>query len=123
MRRMHADIAAAQSTLSDITGQAPRFFRPTAGLRSPLLDPVLARLNLQLAAWTRRAFDTREGDPQRVFQRLTRHLGAGDILLLHDGHAARTPTGEALIVAVLPRLLQAIAENRLNPVTLTNALA
>ena len=123
MRRMHADIAAAQSTLSDITGQAPRFFRPTAGLRSPLLDPVLARLDLRLAAWTRRAFDTREGDPQRVFQRLTRHLGAGDILLLHDGHAARTPTGEALIVAVLPRLLQAIAENRLNPVTLTNALA
>jgi hypothetical protein len=84
---------------------------------------VLARLDLRLATWTRRAFDTREADPQRVFLRLTRRLGAGDILLLHDGHAARTPTGEALIVAVLPRLLQAIAESRLNPVTLTHSLA
>lgn len=121
-RRIGADIAAAQHTLADITGQVPRFFRPTAGLRNPLLDPVLARLDLQLASWTRRPFDGREGDPQRVYQRLTSGLDAGDILLMHDGYAARTPTGEAVILAVLPRLLHTIAAHRLNPVTLTTAL-
>jgi len=122
LRRIRADIAAAQHTLTDITGQAPRFFRPTAGLRNPLLDPVLARLDLQLASWTRRPFDGREGDPQRVYRRLTSGLDAGDILLMHDGYAARTPTGEAVILAVLPRLLHTIAAHRLNPVTLTTAL-
>lgn len=122
MRRLRADIAAAQATLADITGQAPCFFRPTAGLRSPLLDPVLARLDLRLAAWTRRAFDTREGDPQRVYQRLTRGLGPGDILLLHDGNAARSPAGEAVLLTVLPQLLQTITRNRLEPVTLAAAL-
>lgn len=121
MARMQADIAAAQASLSEICGQAPRFFRPTAGLRSPLLDPVLARLDLQLASWTRRPFDTREGNPQRILQRLTRHLGPGDILLLHDGHAARTATGEAAILAVLPPLLARLAEQRLRPVTLVAA--
>jgi peptidoglycan/xylan/chitin deacetylase (PgdA/CDA1 family) len=120
--RMKADIAAAQATLSDITGQAPRFFRPTAGLRNPFLDPVLAALDLRLAAWTRRGYDTREGRPDIVLGRLTRGLGTGDILLMHDGHAARTPEGQPVILAVLPDLLRTLAERGLRPVTLADAL-
>ena len=121
--RMKADIAAAQATLADITGQAPRFFRPTAGLRNPFLDPVLAALDLRLATWSRRGYDTREGRPDVVLGRLTRNLAAGDILLLHDGHAARTPDGQPAILAVLPPLLRALAERELRPVTLADATA
>ena len=121
-KRMRADISAAQATLTELSGQAPLFFRATAGLRNPLLEPVLAGLDLQLAAWTRRPFDTRTGDPALVLQRLTRGLGAGDILLMHDGHAARTPQGEAVILAILPPLLRAIHEAGLKPVTLQGAL-
>lgn len=120
---MRRDIARAQSTLADITGETPRFFRATAGLRNPFLDPVLHGLGLQLATWTRRAFDTRTGDPERVLQRLTHHLGPGDIVLMHDGHAARTASGESVILAVLPRLLQTVAERHLHPVTLSQALS
>lgn len=120
---MRRDIARAQATLSDITGQAPQFFRATAGLRNPFLDPVLHGLGLQLATWTRRAYDTRTGDPERVFQRLAQRLGAGDIVLMHDGHCARTPAGEPVVLAVLPRLLHTLAERRLSPVTLSQALS
>lgn len=120
--RMRRDIAAAQATLSDITGQAPMFFRPTAGLRNPFLDPVLAQLGLQLAAWTRRPYDTRDGRPQQVLQRLTRDLGPGDILLMHDGHAALTPEGQPVILATLPILLQTLREQSLQPVTLQQSL-
>ena len=118
---MKADIAAAQATLSDITGQAPRFFRPTAGLRNPFLDPVLAALDLQLAAWSRRGYDTREGRPDVVLGRLTHGLGAGDILLMHDGHAARTDEDQPVLLAVLPPLLRILAEQKLRPVTLAEA--
>lgn len=121
--RMKADIAAAQATLADISGQAPRFFRPTAGLRNPFLDPVLATLDLRLATWTRRAYDTREGRPDVVLGRLTRTLGAGDILLLHDGHAARTPDGQPVVLAALPPLLRTLAEQELKPVRLIDAVA
>lgn len=121
-KRMQADIAAAQATLSDITGQAPLFFRPTAGLRNPFLDPVLARLDLQLAAWTRRPYDTRDGRPVKVLQRLTRGLAAGDILLMHDGHAALTPDRRPVILETLPVLLQTLRERGLRPVTLQHAL-
>lgn len=120
--RIRGDIAAAQVTLSDITGQAPRFFRATAGLRNPFLDPVLAALDLRLAAWSRRAYDTREGRPDVVLRRLTRGLGAGDILLMHDGHAALTPDGQPVILAVLPQLLRKLAERELKPVTLAAAV-
>lgn len=121
-RRMKADIAAAQASLADITGQAPGFFRPTAGLRNPFLDPVLAALDLRLAAWTRRPYDTRDGRPDRVLQRLTRGLAPGDILLMHDGHAALAPDGQPVILATLPVLLQTLRAQRLHPVTLQQSL-
>jgi peptidoglycan/xylan/chitin deacetylase (PgdA/CDA1 family) len=110
-----------QHILQRITGQTPRFYRAVAGLRNPFLDPILHGLGLQLATWTRRGFDTRERDPDKVLRRLTQDLSAGDILLLHDGHAARTPSGEAVIVAVLPKLLDAIQARNLTPVTLLHA--
>ena len=120
--RMQADIAAGQATLAAITGQSPRYFRATAGLRNPFLDPVLHRLGIRLASWTRRSYDTRCGDPGTVLTRLCRDLGPGDILLLHDGHAARTAEGQPVILAVLPRLLATLRDQQLNPVTLNDAI-
>lgn len=121
-RRIHADVAAAQHTLGQLAGSTPHFFRAPAGLHNPFLEPVLAHLGLRLAAWTRRAYDTREGDPARVLARLCQGLAAGDILLLHDGHAARTAYGRPVILAVLPALLERIAAAGLRPVTLRHAL-
>lgn len=114
------ELQAAQDTLTEITGIRPRFFRAPAGLRNPFLDPVLHRLDLTLASWTRRGFDTRIGDPERVLAALTNKLSAGDILLLHDAHAARTPAGQPVILAVLPRLLDEIAACQLTTVTLSS---
>jgi peptidoglycan/xylan/chitin deacetylase (PgdA/CDA1 family) len=122
-RGFRREIEAAQRTLSDITGIAPTLFRAPAGLRNPLLDPVLHALGLRLASWTRRGFDTRERDPARVLARLSRGLGAGDILLLHDGQAALDERGVPVVLSVLPRLLDACREAGLRPVTLPAALA
>lgn len=115
---MAREISAAQASLAALTGRPPRYFRAPAGLRNPFLDPVLAPLELQLASWTRRAYDTRNGDPASVLARLTKGLAGGDILLLHDGNAARTPAGEAVILEVLPALLARIRAAGLAPVCL-----
>jgi peptidoglycan/xylan/chitin deacetylase (PgdA/CDA1 family) len=123
LRGLANEIGAAQRTLAEITGQPPMLFRAPAGVRSPLLGPVLQRLELRLVSWTRRGFDTATRDPGRVLARLTRGLGPGDILLLHDGHAARGPTGVPVVLDVLPRLLQCIARDGLAPVTVPQALA
>lgn len=122
-RGLAAEIERAQEAIGSVTGHRPVFFRAPAGLRSPLLDPVLTRLGLMLASWTRRGFDSVNGDPESVYARLTNGLAAGDILLLHDGHAARTRSGTPVILEVLPRLLTGIAQLGLIPVRLNAALA
>jgi peptidoglycan/xylan/chitin deacetylase (PgdA/CDA1 family) len=126
-KRMAAEIEEAQQSIARVTGQSPRFFRAPAGLRNPFLEPILERLKLQLASWTRRGFDTVNADPEDVYRRLERSLAGGDILLLHDGHAARAGAGSPaagtpVILEVLPRLLETLSRRQLRPVTLPAAL-
>lgn len=108
-RQMAREIDGGRATIAELTGVDSRFFRAPAGLKNVFLDPLLARRELTLAAWTRRAYDTRCGDPGLVLARLGRRLAAGDILLLHDGHAATTGKGSAVILEVLPGLLAQLA--------------
>jgi peptidoglycan/xylan/chitin deacetylase (PgdA/CDA1 family) len=120
-RRIEHELRLAQQSIAQVCGTTPRFFRAPAGLRSPLLDPVLHRIGLTLASWSRRGFDTVRGDAGAVLARLSRDLAAGDILLLHDGHAARTPSGQPVIIEVLPQLLRIIEQRGLRTVTLPEA--
>ena len=119
---MSTEISRAQDSILRVTGSRPRFFRAPAGLRNPFLDPVLTRLQLRLASWTRRGFDTVNANPDAVYRRLANSLQDGDILLLHDGNAARGRGGKPVILEVLPRLLDALASKQLRPVTLRSAL-
>ncbi len=122
-RRLRDEISRAQETIGTVTGERPLFFRAPAGLRNPFLDPVLLRLDLHLASWTRRGFDTVNRNADVVFGKLVKHLGGGDILLLHDGNAARGSSGRPVVLEVLPRLLTAVAAAKLKPITLRAALA
>ncbi len=119
---MMAEVSRAQDSILRATGSSPLFFRAPAGLRNPFLDPVLARLRLRLASWTRRGFDTVNANTEAVYRRLANPLQDGDILLLHDGNAARNAQGTPVILEVLPRLLDALAAKLLRPVTLRSAL-
>jgi peptidoglycan-N-acetylglucosamine deacetylase len=120
---MHAEITRAQDSIERITGSRPRFFRAPAGLRNPFLDPVLTHLELHLASWTRRGFDTVNANAQSVYRRLADPLRAGDILLLHDGNAARDRNGAPVVLDVLERLLGTLQARALRAVTLRSALA
>ena len=121
-RAIEAEIARAQDSIARVAGDSPRFFRAPAGLRNPFLDPVLCRLKLRLATWTRRGFDTVNGDADTVYRRLVNSLQGGDILLLHDGNAARGRTGKPVILEVLPRLLETLISRQLKSITLRASL-
>jgi peptidoglycan/xylan/chitin deacetylase (PgdA/CDA1 family) len=118
MGSLRREVEEAQAVIARITGRTPEFFRAPVGLRSPLLDPVLPGLGLRYVSWTRRGFDTVDGNAAAVLRRLTRGLAAGDVLLLHDGARARTREGEAVVLAVLPGLLERLAAAGLKSVPL-----
>ena len=122
MAGFRREVASAQAALADASGRAPTFFRAPAGLRNPLLDPVLHRLGLRLVSWTRRGFDTRVRDGAAVAARLTRNLAPGDILLLHDGGSIRTAEGTPVVLDALARVLAAAYAQGLRPVALHQAI-
>jgi peptidoglycan-N-acetylglucosamine deacetylase len=121
LARLRREVEAAQETLTAIAGRSPRFFRAPAGLRNPLLDPVLARLGLTYVSWTRRGLDTIDANPATVLRRLARGLSAGDVLTLHDRPSLRTSRESPVVVAVLPALLDRIRAQNLVPVSLQTA--
>lgn len=119
---MRREIGAAQRTLTELTGTTPLFFRAPAGLRNPFLEPALCAHGLQLASWTRRGFDTRASDAGLVADRLLRGLAARDIVLLHDGNAARDAQGRPVILDALETVLRGARDAGLSCITLRAAL-
>lgn len=112
---LEREIDLAQDLLARVCGRRPAWFRAPAGMRNPWLDWVLTRCRLSLVSWTRRGFDAVDRRPERVAGRLLKDLAAGDVLLLHDGSAAVDRRGRPVVLEVLPRLLDAIAEQSLVP--------
>jgi peptidoglycan-N-acetylglucosamine deacetylase len=119
--QLRSEIGRAQDVISQVTGRKPIYFRAPAGLRSPLLDPVLQQLDLKLVSWTRRGFDTVATDPNKVLKKLVKNLAAGDILLLHDGNSASSPNGQAVLLDVLPKLLVTVRTRGLHAVSVRDA--
>jgi len=119
---MLRELASAQAAITTVCGKAPIFFRAPAGLRSPLLDPVLAQLDLSLVSWSKRAYDGVRRCPKKALSRLTHQMSPGQILLMHDGNAAQSTAGIPLVIEILPKLLQAIDTNGLRAVSLRQAL-
>jgi len=120
-RRLRREVELSQRLIAGLAGRAPEFFRAPMGLRNPLLDPVLALAGLRQVSWTRRGYDAVCGVSDKVLQRLCRGLAAGDVLLLHDGRAAREPSGQPVVLSVLPQLLARIDAAGLRSVSLPMA--
>jgi peptidoglycan/xylan/chitin deacetylase (PgdA/CDA1 family) len=115
---LRREIEKTQTVIHALTGTRPAFFRAPAGLRSPLLDFVMTQSKLRYVSWTRRGLDCFRRNPTAVLNRLTRGLAAGDVLLLHDGSCTRTRKGQPIVLAVLPPLLDHLAQRGLRPVSL-----
>jgi peptidoglycan-N-acetylglucosamine deacetylase len=121
MGKLREEIMRAQTTIVQITGHSPRYFRAPAGLRNPFLDPVLQSLDLKLVTWTHRGFDTVTTNPDSVLARLQTHLKPGHIILLHDGHCALTVSGKPVILEVLPKFLKTLLQKDFRAVPLPYA--
>jgi len=112
------EIDRAQEALAALGGVAPRWFRAPAGIRSPWLQPQLARRGMGLVSWSKRGYDTVSRNPERVAVRLLDGLEAGDVLLLHDVSRSRTRAGRPVVLEVLPRVLDALGSRGLRSVPL-----
>lgn len=121
-KRMRVEIERAGRAIEAATGRVPTLFRAPMGLRSPVLDPVLAWTGYSLVSWSARGVDGLDGRAEPVLGRLCRALRPGAIILLHDGNSARGADGAPVVLRVLPPLLEAMAARGLHSVTLDEGL-
>jgi peptidoglycan/xylan/chitin deacetylase (PgdA/CDA1 family) len=117
-RKLSWELDRTQDLLESLSGCPPKYFRAPAGIRSPLLEPLLIRRRLRLVSWSRRGYDSIQQDPKRVLARLTEGLSGGEIILLHDGSSALTREGVPIVLEVLPPLLDFLEEQGLEPALL-----
>jgi peptidoglycan/xylan/chitin deacetylase (PgdA/CDA1 family) len=94
--RLREDLLLAQNESQRITGRAPIFFRPPAGLTNPRIFRVTRELGLNVAGYTARGLDRRDDAPEKIAGRLLARLQPGAIFLLHDAGVPR----ERLLAAV-----------------------
>jgi peptidoglycan/xylan/chitin deacetylase (PgdA/CDA1 family) len=99
--RLRDEIDRGQEAIQRISGVRPRFFRPPAGLKHPLLGLYLRRAGLELISWRLRAFDTLPQKPEVLKKRIVENVAPGDIILLHDNASA----GAGVTLSVLPCLI------------------
>lgn len=97
---MWREVADGQQTLTEVSGEAPVWFRPPVGHHNPFVFPILQALGLRMVLWNCRGYDAVCRDPETVRRRLEPDLRPGAIVLLHEG----TPGIADLLEWLLQRL-------------------
>jgi peptidoglycan/xylan/chitin deacetylase (PgdA/CDA1 family) len=103
------ELARAQETIEQTTGQRPRYFRAPYGARWFGLRQAQQRLSLSGVMWSSIALDWKWPAP-RVVSRLIDGAAPGAILCLHDGRVLqhRPDVGVTLqaVRELLPKLME-----------------
>lgn len=110
-RGTHRDLARARDTVAEITGEAPRLFRPPYGIMTGAAHIAARRLGLTPVLWTSWGEDwTRHATADSVYDTVTRDLHGGGTILLHDSDCTSAPAAWQSALGALPALLDACEE-------------
>ena len=80
-----SQIDKCNAALQTITGERPSLFRAPVGMKNPFVHPLLSRRGLTLLGWSVRGFDSFGDDVERVVSRIVPRVGAGSIIVMHQG--------------------------------------
>ena len=102
------------SPLSSLPDYAnSKLFAPPSGSMSNAMFDACKELGYTVIMWTRDTIDWRDHNPDLIFERATKNLKAGDIILMHPTDAT---------VASLPRILEYIKSQNLKADIVSNVI-
>ncbi len=112
--RLTADLATAQRTLENVTGQSVRAIRAPFGATSLATLQYARRHGLLLVSWTRWGRDWQAAaTADSIGRRVARGLRAGDILLLHDSDRYGASGSYGRTCRALPAIAHALQRSGL----------
>ncbi|MCI0656015.1 MAG: polysaccharide deacetylase family protein [Acidobacteria bacterium] len=119
--RTRREVRDSVGTLSEYSGQRPRFFRPPMGHKSLSLAEVLREEGLQMVVWSVRPFDTVRRSANGIRESVLSKVRPGGILLLHEGTGRGQGEPSRTVQALAP-MLKGLRERGLEPVRLQDLL-
>jgi peptidoglycan-N-acetylglucosamine deacetylase len=109
-RGLAVDLDRAAAVIEDVTGRAPSAYRPPYGVFSSHALRLVRLRGWAPLLWSHWGHDWGANDrPDRIAERATDGLRAGDVVLLHDADHYSAPGSWRQTVAALPSILDAVA--------------
>jgi peptidoglycan/xylan/chitin deacetylase (PgdA/CDA1 family) len=113
-RATYDDLERGRDLIGEVTGQAPRFYRPPYGVLTASAAISARKLGLRTILWTAWGRDwTAHATPASVTRLVERDLDGGGTILLHDSDCTSKPEAWRSTLGALPALLDSIAERGL----------
>jgi peptidoglycan/xylan/chitin deacetylase (PgdA/CDA1 family) len=101
------EIERTNDAIERAAGVRPSFFRASHGWRNPWVNGAAKAAGCVCVSWTLGVWDTdRPGAPE-IVRRTLAGLGAGCILLLHDGRGTEREADASQLVEALPAIVGA----------------
>ncbi|WP_343701854.1 polysaccharide deacetylase family protein [Chitinophaga sp.] len=95
--KMKDDLQKANRAITSAAGVQPMLFRPPYGVTNPMLARAVKAAGYTPVGWSIRSLDTVIKEEDKLFEKVTRKIAAGDIFLFHDTAAATVKILPALI--------------------------
>lgn len=74
-----------QRAVQEVTGEAPRLFRPPFGGRRPSTLRIARSMGLEPIMWNVTSWDWEMPPADKIVQTCVRQMRGGDVILMHDG--------------------------------------
>jgi peptidoglycan/xylan/chitin deacetylase (PgdA/CDA1 family) len=115
--QVREDLARAQSTIEDVTGRSPGLYRPPYGSPNACALLQARARGWRTLLWSHWGRDWKaDVTPESIAARVTRGVGEGSVLLLHDADDYAAPGSWRRTAAALPGVLETLAERGLEAV-------
>ena len=83
-KRMLKEIDETNKEIYKITNNNMMFFRPPFGVTNPIIAKAIKETGHKVIGWNIRTYDTIIKNPDRIFNRISRKINPGSVILLHD---------------------------------------
>ena len=114
----YPELERAQLAFQKEIGACPAWFRPPNGERTPFMARVVHRHNMRIAMWDVSATDRHHQTADDIVARVLDNAKSGSIIDLRDGVDGASSSERAALVQALPRILDGLRAEHLEPVRL-----
>jgi peptidoglycan/xylan/chitin deacetylase (PgdA/CDA1 family) len=102
--QMEEEMANCETTIAEWIDFRPRLFRPPGGILSDTVTALAEDHRYRVILWSIDTRDWAHTPVDQITKTVLNEIGAGDIILMHDGIKCNSPTPQALRI-LIPILL------------------